>query len=99
MNYTDVLNCVNQSDIVLHAGGMVSHYADYYPTKTLRTNTLATENIVKAIKNISSTTKVVYIGSVAQTNDRNSPIYWGELVVQSKSASMIIMQLVKQLLK
>jgi nucleoside-diphosphate-sugar epimerase len=77
MNYTDVLNCVSQSDFVLHVGGMVSPYADYYPTKTLKTNIFAAENIVKAVKNISSEIKVVYIGSVSQTGDRNPPIHWG----------------------
>ena len=77
--YEDVLAGVAGSDYVLHVGGMVSPAADYYPKKTLFVNVTAMENIVKAVKaqpdpdNI----KVVYIGTVAQTGDRNYPTHWG----------------------
>jgi nucleoside-diphosphate-sugar epimerase len=78
-NYEDVLKCVTDSQYVLHVGGMVSPAADYYPKKTIHTNVMAAKNIVKAIKsqNNSNSIKVVYIGSVAQTGDRNTPIHWG----------------------
>ena len=76
--YEDVLECVNGSDIVLHVGGMVSPAADYYPKKTIKTNTTAMQNIVDAVKAQPDpdAVKVVYIGTVAETGDRNPPIHW-----------------------
>lgn len=77
--YEDVLKCVNGADYVLHVGGMVSPTADYYPKKTLFTNVTAMKNIIKAVKaqEDPDSVKVVYIGSVAQTGDRNPPVHWG----------------------
>ena len=77
-NYDDVLKCVNGADYVLHVGGMVSPAADYYPTKTIQTNTTAAKNIVTAVKAQPNpdAVKVVYIGTVAETGDRNAPIHW-----------------------
>jgi len=79
MNYDDVLKCVTGADYVLHVGGMVSPMADYYPKKTVKTNTTAAKNIVDAVKAQPDpdAVKVVYIGTVAQTGDRNDPIHWG----------------------
>jgi len=78
INYKDVLECVNGADYVLHVGGMVSPAADYYPRKTLKTNTTAAKNIVDAVKSQPDpdAVKVVYIGTVAETGDRNPPIHW-----------------------
>lgn len=77
--YDDVLKGVTGSDIVLHVGGMVSPQADYKPKTTRKVNLGAAENIVKAVlaQPEQSQPKVVYIGSVAQTSDRNEPIHWG----------------------
>lgn len=77
--YEDVLKAVKGSDIVLHVGGMVSPAADYYPKKTIKTNTTAMQNIVDAVKAQPNPDdiKVVYIGTVAETGDRNPPIHWG----------------------
>lgn len=77
-NYEDVLEGVNGADYVLHVGGMVSPAADYYPRRTLKTNTTAAQNIVNAVKAQPdpNAVKVVYIGTVAQTGDRNPPIHW-----------------------
>lgn len=77
--YEDVLELVNGADYVLHVGGMVSPAADYYPVKTLNTNITAAANIVKAVKVQPNPdlVKVVYIGTVAETGDRNPPIHWG----------------------
>ena len=77
-NYDDVLKCVEGADYVLHVGGMVSPAADYYPKKTIKTNTTAMRNIVKAVKaqENADDIKVVYIGTVAETGDRNPPIHW-----------------------
>ncbi len=78
-SYDDVLKGVTGADYVLHVGGMVSPSADYFPDTTRRVNVLAAENIVKAIKAQANPNaiKVCYIGSVAQTSDRNEPIHWG----------------------
>ena len=76
--YEDVAKAVEGSDYVLHVGGMVSPAADYYPTKTVVTNTKAARNIVDAVKAQPNpdAIKVVYIGTVAETGDRNMPIHW-----------------------
>lgn len=76
--YEDVLDAVTGADIVLHVGGMVSPAADYYPKQTLKTNVEAAENIVRAVKEQPNKDEIhlVYIGTVAQTGDRNPPIHW-----------------------
>ena len=58
---------------------MVSPAADYYPKKTMFVNVTAMKNIVKAVKAQENPDdiKVVYIGTVAQTGDRNYPTHWG----------------------
>lgn len=78
-NYEDVLECVNGADYILHVGGLVSPTADYFPRKTMHTNVTAMENIVNAVKAQPDPdkVKVVYIGTVAQTGDRNYPTHWG----------------------
>ena len=77
-DYEAVLRFVTGADYVLHVGGMVSPAADYYPRKTIRTNVTAAENIVRAIQAQPDpdSVKVVYIGTVAETGDRNPPIHW-----------------------
>ena len=78
-NYEDVLEMVTGADYVLHVGGMVSPAADYFPVKTQKTNVSAAKNIVKAVKAQPdpNAVKLVYIGTVAETGDRNTPIHWG----------------------
>lgn len=78
-NYEDVLSCVNEVDYVLHVGGMVSPMADYHPKRTMEVNVGAIQNILQAIKAQPDPDriKLVYIGSVAQTGDRNPPLHWG----------------------
>lgn len=78
-DYDSVLEGVTGASYVLHIGGMVSPAADYWPKRTLKTNVLAAENIVKAVKaqkNPDDIT-VVYIGTVAETGNRSEPIHWG----------------------
>ena len=81
LNYKDVLQGVTGSDMVLHVGGMVSPSADYFPEETLNVNVTAAQNIVKAVlaQPNADNIKVVYIGSVAQTSDRNAPLHWGRI--------------------
>lgn len=78
-NYTDVLKCVEGSDFVLHVGGLVSPAADYAPTLYTKINLGAIRNIIKSIKaqQNKDEIKLVYIGTIAETGDRNSPIHWG----------------------
>lgn len=78
-DYDSVLRGVTGADIVLHVGGMVSPKADYRPLTTRKVNVSAAENIVRAVNAQPNADhiKVVYIGSVAQTSDRNAPIHWG----------------------
>ena len=79
VNYEDVLKGVTGADYVLHVGGMVSPKADYYPQETLRVNVAAANNVVNAIlaQPNRDDIKAVYIGSVAETSDRNEPVHWG----------------------
>lgn len=78
-DYNSVLAGITGADIVLHIGGMVSPKADSRPKTTHKVNVGAAENIVKAVnaQPNADQIKVVYIGSVAQTSDRNAPIHWG----------------------
>ena len=77
--YEDVLRGVTGADYVLHVGGRVSPATDYYPKSTLYVNVTAAQNIVNAIlaQPNADDIKAVYIGSVAQTSDRNAPVHWG----------------------
>ena len=77
--YEDVLDAVNGADYVLHVGGMVSPTADWKPYRTQKTNIGAAENICNAVKAQPNpdAVKVCYIGTVAETGDRNYPIHWG----------------------
>jgi len=79
--YENVLAGVTCSDYVLHVGGMVSPLADAHPDLTMRVNVGAAQNIVRAIRAQPEPDriKLVYIGSVAQTGNRPSPIHWGRV--------------------
>jgi nucleoside-diphosphate-sugar epimerase len=79
--YEDVLECVRGSDFVLHVGAFVSPEADYKPQEAMRINYGSTVNIIKAIHALGQAeeTKLVYIGTVAETGDRMPPIHWGRV--------------------
>jgi len=78
-SYEDVKRGVDGADYVLHVGGMVSPKADARPKTTRAVNILGADNIIRAVKSQKNPDeiKVVYIGSVAQTGDRNPPVHWG----------------------
>lgn len=78
-SFEDVEEAIRGMDYILHVGGMVSPKADRFPRETLRTNVVGAENIVRAVlaQPNADQIKVVYIGSVAQTGDRNEPLHWG----------------------
>jgi nucleoside-diphosphate-sugar epimerase len=80
-NYEDVLQGITGADYVLHVGGMVSPQADRDPERTERVNIGGIGNILRAIQAQPdpNLVKLVYIGSVAQTGDRNPPIHWGRV--------------------
>ncbi|MEI6044202.1 MAG: NAD-dependent epimerase/dehydratase family protein [Chloroflexota bacterium] len=80
-NYKDVLEGVTGADFVLHVGGMVSPLADYHPELTTKVNIGGIKNIIQAIKAQPNPNQIrlVYIGSIAQTGDRNPPLHWGRV--------------------
>jgi nucleoside-diphosphate-sugar epimerase len=80
-NYEDVKACVQDADIVLHVGAFVSPAADYYPKEAMKINYGSTVNLVKAVRELGQQqqTRLVYIGTVAETGDRMPPIHWGRV--------------------
>ena len=81
LNKTDVKNCVELSDMVLHIAAFVSPQADYYPDKAMKNNYGSVVNIIESIKELGKeeSYKFVYIGTVAETGDRMPPIHWGRV--------------------
>jgi len=81
IDYNEIKKCVNNADIVLHLGGLVSPKADYHHELTMKTNCVSMTNILKAVKELNQTEKthLVYIGTVAETGDRMPPIHWGRV--------------------
>ena len=79
LDYDAILEGVTGSDYILHVGGMVSPAADWKPYLTQKTNIGAAQNICKAVlaQPNADDIKVCYIGTVAETGDRNYPIHWG----------------------
>lgn len=71
---------VKGADIVLHVGGLVSPLADRLPADVVTAvNVGGARNIVDAIRTMGDIerTRLVYIGTVAETGSRNAPIHWG----------------------
>ena len=71
---------IRGADIVLHVGGLVSPLADRLPPATVSAvNVGGALNVVSAIHRFADPerTRLVYIGTVAQTGSRNAPIHWG----------------------
>ncbi|MBN4055527.1 NAD-dependent epimerase/dehydratase family protein [bacterium AH-315-K03] len=71
---------VKNADTVLHVGGLVSPVADYLPQSVVEAvNVRGAANIITAIKKVADPerTRLIYIGTVAQTGSRNAPIHWG----------------------
>lgn len=91
-HYQDVLSGVTGADIVLHVGGLVSSLADRIPEETTRVNLGGIRNIIRAIREQANRDqiKLVYIGTVARTGDRNPPVHWGRVEIQFKQASTTI---------
>lgn len=80
-DYEVVKKCVKDCDIVLHIAAFVSPAADYYPERAMKVNYGSTRNIIRAIYEHKQQdfTRLVYIGTVAETGDRMPPIHWGRV--------------------
>ena len=78
-DYDAVLKCVRDCDLVLHVAALVSPVADYYPRQAMKVNYGSTRNLIRAVFELGQQEKsrLVYIGTVAQTGDRMPPIHWG----------------------
>lgn len=76
-----IRECVRGTDYVLAIGALVSPMADAYPEETMRINYGSTLTMLKAIKEFGQEerTRFVYVGTVAQTGDRQPPIHWGRI--------------------
>lgn len=79
--YADVERCVRDADVVLHAGAVVSPFADDHPELAHRVNVGGARNIIRAVKarKDAAGVGVVMIGSIAETGDRNPPHHWGRV--------------------
>ncbi len=80
-DYASVLACVRDADLVLHVAAYVSPEADYFPRRAMEINFGSTMNILEAIRELgqTQTTRLVYIGTIAETGDRMPPIHWGRV--------------------
>jgi nucleoside-diphosphate-sugar epimerase len=81
LDYNLVKECVQESDLVLHLAALVSPAADYHPKKAMEINYGSVRNIIRAIFELKQEkkTKLVNIGTIAETGDRMPPIHWGRV--------------------
>lgn len=80
-DYKLVKESLKKVDLVVHMAAFVSPAADYYPKKAMEINYGSMLNIIKALRELKQdqVTKVVSIGTVAETGDRMPPIHWGRV--------------------
>lgn len=80
-NYGDVARAVQDVDVILHVGAVVSPLADERPSLARRVNIGSMQNIVRAVRALPDpeVVGVVGVGSVAQTGDRQAPTHWGRV--------------------
>lgn len=81
LDYEVVKQGLAGCNLVLHIAALVSPVADKNPQLAMAVNYGSTRNIVRAIRDLgqNETTRLVYIGTVAQTGDRMPPIHWGRV--------------------
>lgn len=82
---------IENADIVLHVGGMVSPMADYFPDQTLKVNVGSMKILAKIVREIEDNDPnrkigVVYIGSVSQYGSKLPPNHWGKVGDKLKAA-------------
>lgn len=77
--YSSVLASVTGADVVPHTGAVVSPFAD--PELTRAVNVGGARNIVRAIRSPPEpdAVRLLTIGTVAQSADRNPPHHWGRV--------------------
>lgn len=80
-NYEDVCEAVKGVDIVLHLGALVSPMADKHPKLAWKINYGGTKNLVDAVLQMDhpEEIKFVYVGTVAETGNREAPFHWGRV--------------------
>ncbi|MBP2266330.1 nucleoside-diphosphate-sugar epimerase [Pseudarthrobacter sp. PvP004] len=80
-DYSTVLSCVADADYVLHTGAVVSPYADDHPELAHAVNVGGARNVIRAVKSQPDpdAVRLVTIGTVAQSGDRNPPNHWGRI--------------------
>lgn len=80
-DYETVKRCVKGCDLILHIAAFVSPAADYHPKQAMKINYGSTRNLINAIFELGqeNRTRLVYIGTVAETGDRMPPIHWGRV--------------------
>ena len=80
-DYAVVERCVADADVVLHVGAVVSPLADARPDLARAVNVGAIRNIVRAVSALPDprAVRVVGVGSVAETGNRNPPVHWGRV--------------------
>lgn len=81
LDYKKVSECVKGADVILHIAAFVSPAADYFPKKAMQINYGSAKNLINAIyeHGQENHTKLVSIGTIAETGDRMPPIHWGRV--------------------
>lgn len=78
---TFVKEIVKDVDLIIHIAALVSPAADYYPKKAMQVNFGSTRNLIQAIYHWGQEekTRMVSIGTIAETGDRMPGIHWGRV--------------------
>lgn len=81
LNYADVQRAIEDVDVILHVGAVVSPLADQHPALAQRVNIGSMQNLIRAVGALPDPGSVglVGIGSVAETGDRTPPVHWGRI--------------------
>lgn len=76
-----VKSFIKDVDLVIHIAAFVSPAADYFPEKAMQINYGSMRNLVDSIYHWGQekTTKLVGIGTIAETGDRMPGIHWGRV--------------------
>lgn len=76
-----VRECVRGADLVVHIAALVSPAADSQPARTMAVNVGSMRNLLAALKELGQleTTRLVGVGSIAETGSRMPPLHWGRV--------------------
>lgn len=80
-DYDLIYRAIEDIDMIIHAGALVSPEADVDPKKTMEINYGSTLTFLKAIeaRGYNGKVRFVYISSVAVMGDRMPPFHWGRV--------------------